>query len=127
MFIYDNDRYSYFIVVAVITFNVTFMVWQQRGLSYFPSVYVIPINQVTLIIMGTILGGVYFDEFVGMSQLYAAMFIVSLLLTSMGVILLAAGNKMFNRDDANLKESCLIQSTNSSIQNSIEKTKHDYT
>ena len=69
--------------------------WQQRGLSYFPSVYVIPINQVTLIVMGTVLGGVYFDEFDNYQAVNAAMFVISILLTSSGVVVLAAGHTMF--------------------------------
>ena len=72
--------------------NALFVIWQQRGLSYFPSVYIIPINQVSLIIMGTILGGVYFGEFRDFEAVDAVMFMFGILLTSFGVIVLAAGH-----------------------------------
>lgn len=87
--------YSYFIFFIVIVSNLLYIMWQQRGLSYFPSVYVIPINQVALIVIGTVLGGVYFDEFISFSALYATLFVIAILLTSLGVIVLAAGHTMF--------------------------------
>ena len=89
------QRYSYFILVCVVASNYVTLWWQQRGLSYFPSVYVVPINQVFLIVIGTILGGVYFREFEGMPKGDAIMFIVAILMTSVGVIALAVGHTLF--------------------------------
>eukprot|EP01084_Bolivina_argentea_P132288 233460_1 len=102
--------YSYFILFCVVLSNVLFVMWQQRGLSYFPSVYVIPINQVTLIIMGSVLGGVYFDEFSDFSAMNGALFLFSIVVTSCGVLVLAAGHKMFDDIDVPLKVGGIMES-----------------
>eukprot|EP01083_Nonionella_stella_P067204 177598_1 len=91
--------YSYFILFCLIVSNVLYIVWEQIGLSYFPAVYVIPINQVTLMIMGSVLGGLYFDEFSDFSAVNGALFLFSILATSFGVVVLAAGHKMFGDID----------------------------
>ena len=80
--------------------------WQQRALSRFPSVYVIPINQVNLIVIGTTLGGVYFREFEGLPALDFIMFIVAILITSVGVIALAIGHTLFKDIQLELPLQC---------------------
>merc|ERR1711920_1051063 len=55
----------------------------------------IPINQVFLIVIGTILGGVYFREFEGLPVVDSVMFMVAILITSVGVIALAMGHTLF--------------------------------
>eukprot|EP01084_Bolivina_argentea_P204942 350080_1 len=81
--------YSYFTLICVIITNIALEFFRQRGLSYFHAVYVVPINQVVLIVMGTILGGLYFEEFDNMPIVDGILFCVAISMTVIGVFILA--------------------------------------
>jgi len=98
--------YSYFTLIGVIITNVALEFFRQRGLAYFHAVYVVPINQVVLIVMGTILGGLYFEEFDSMPALDAGMFIFAIFMTVVGVFVLA-----FNSGNVSEKTEAKINHT----------------
>eukprot|EP00485_Elphidium_margaritaceum_P023815 CAMPEP_0202712596 /NCGR_PEP_ID=MMETSP1385-20130828/43531_1 /ASSEMBLY_ACC=CAM_ASM_000861 /TAXON_ID=933848 /ORGANISM="Elphidium margaritaceum" /LENGTH=610 /DNA_ID=CAMNT_0049372683 /DNA_START=77 /DNA_END=1909 /DNA_ORIENTATION=- len=81
--------YSYFTIICVVLANFALEFWRQRGLSYFHAVYVVPINQVVLIVMGSVMGGLYFEEFSNMSAVDGVMFTLAILITVVGVFVLA--------------------------------------
>merc|ERR1712228_13831 len=101
-----ENWYSYFTLIAVVITNVALEYFRQRALSYFHAVYVVPINQVILIVMGTILGGLYFQEFDGMPVVDAILFSVAILMTVIGVFILA-----FNSGNVAEKTSAKIDDT----------------
>ena len=107
----ENARnwYSYFTLIGVVITNFALEFFRQRGLSYFHAVYVVPINQVVLIVMGTILGGLYFSEFDDMPLLDGAMFCVSILMTVIGVFILAfnSGN-LSEKTDAKINHTITL-------------------
>ncbi len=74
-----TNWYSYFTLIGVIITNFALEFFRQRGLSYFHAVYVVPINQVVLIVMGTVMGGLYFKEFNNMQLLDGIMFIIAII------------------------------------------------
>eukprot|EP00484_Ammonia_sp_Unknown_P021113 CAMPEP_0197036546 /NCGR_PEP_ID=MMETSP1384-20130603/14021_1 /TAXON_ID=29189 /ORGANISM="Ammonia sp." /LENGTH=627 /DNA_ID=CAMNT_0042466735 /DNA_START=142 /DNA_END=2025 /DNA_ORIENTATION=+ len=84
-----TNWYSYFTLICVIITNFALEFFRQRGLSYFHAVYVVPINQVVLIVMGSVTGGLYFEEFDSMTALDGGLFVVAILMTVMGVFILA--------------------------------------
>jgi len=98
--------YSYFTLLGVVLTNFALEFFRQRGLSYFHAVYVVPINQVVLIVMGTVLGGLYFQEFDNMSSTDAGLFIVAILMTVIGVFILA-----FNSGNVSEKTEAIINHT----------------
>ena len=99
-------RYSYFTLVGVVITNVSLEFFRQRGLAYFHAVYVVPINQVVLIVMGTVLGGLYFQEFQNMNTTDGVMFSLAILMTVIGVFILA-----FNSGNVSEKTEAIINHT----------------
>jgi len=104
----DNavNWYSYFTLIGVVITNFALEFFRQRGLSYFHAVYVVPINQVVLIVMGTVLGGLYFREFNSMRSVDAGMFVLAILMTVIGVFILA-----FNSGNVSEKTEAIINHT----------------
>eukprot|EP01083_Nonionella_stella_P285923 973192_1 len=85
----QSNWYSYVTVLFVVVTNIALEWFRQKGLSRFNAVYVVPINQVVLIVMGTVMGGIYFEEFEHMSILHGVMFCVAIVMTVIGVFILA--------------------------------------
>jgi len=101
-----TNWYSYFTLLGVVLTNFSLEFFRQRGLSYFHAVYMVPINQVVLIVMGTVLGGLYFKEFASMTSVDAGMFVVAILMTVIGVFILA-----FNAGNVSEKTEAIINHT----------------
>jgi len=114
----DNaaNWYSYFTLIGVVVTNLLLEFFRQRGLSYFHAVYVVPINQVILIVMGTVLGGLYFQEFENMTTVDAVLFSLAILLTVIGVFILA-----FNSGNVSEKSDAII---NQAITLSMDPNPH---
>jgi len=101
-----ENWYSYFTLIGVIVTNFLLEFFRQRGLSFFHAVYVVPINQCVLIVLGTVMGGLYFREFEKMSALDGALFCLAIVMTVMGVFILA-----FNSGNVSEKSELEIQET----------------
>lgn len=101
-----ENWYSYFTLIGVIVTNFLLEFFRQRGLSFFHAVYVVPINQCVLIVLGTVMGGLYFREFEKMSALDGSLFCVAIVMTVMGVFILA-----FNSGNVSEKSELEIQET----------------
>mmetsp|Transcript_17420 Transcript_17420/g.21440 ORF Transcript_17420/g.21440 Transcript_17420/m.21440 type:complete len:426 (-) Transcript_17420:84-1361(-) len=84
--------------------------FRQKALRLYNSLYVIPIFQVGLIIYGTVLGGLFFNEFNQLSQLNLTFFFISLAITVCGVGLLAFGS--INSKDIKHENTELIKTHN---------------
>eukprot|EP01084_Bolivina_argentea_P277403 473572_1 len=89
---YYKNWYAYFTLIGIIISNIGLEKFRQLGLKHFNAFYVVPINQVLLIVMGTILGGIYFQEFQNMAIISGVMFFIAILCTIFGVCVLALSN-----------------------------------
>ena len=85
-------------IILLIIVNILLVKFQQRALSAFNSLYVIPIFQVTVIIVGTSLGASFFNELSGLSPTKYVLFILSILVTVSGIIIMTFAPKDKNTD-----------------------------
>ena len=106
--------YSYFTLLGVVLTNFLLEFFRQRGLSFFHAVYVVPINQCMLIVLGTVMGGLYFREFERMGVRDGALFCLAILLTVMGVFILA-----FNSGNVSEKSEMEILSNKLEVERSL--------
>ena len=66
--------------------------WRQESLKLFNSLYVIPMFQTLLIVSGTWIGGVFFEEFVDLDPRNFDIFCVGIGITIFGVLVLTFSN-----------------------------------
>ena len=74
--------------------NILLEYFRQRSLKLFNSLYVIPIFQVKLIVIGTIFGGLYFNEFISVTTTQLTIFFISVGITACGVFILTFANRL---------------------------------
>jgi len=78
----------YLLLVAMASCLVVQMLGLNHSLRFHSAIFVVPVYQ-TAWIMGTIIGGgVYFDEFTGLSDVGISMFVLGVCLVIVGVIIL---------------------------------------
>ena len=86
---YLEAWFFYVVIVGIIVLNLSLEFFRQRALAYFGALFVVPIYQVLLILGAAMMGAVYFNEFVGMSTLDLIIFISAIVMTLIGVAILA--------------------------------------
>eukprot|EP01084_Bolivina_argentea_P256650 432171_1 len=86
---YLTDWYFYLLVFLNILVNILLEYWRQKALAAFGALITVPMYQVLYVIGASVLGAVYFDEFISVLLYELALFIVAIIITLIGVIILA--------------------------------------
>jgi len=92
--------------------------FRQLSLKLFNSLYVVPIFQVLLIVVGSVMGGIYFNEFSSMTTKKIIGFCVGICAVILGVIVLTVSNYL-NKKRAGLNVSIAHQRLKDGITYSI--------
>jgi len=71
--------------------------WLARGLEKFDAVFIVPVFQCFFITISIVGGGVYFNEFNGMSVFQLSMFLIGVIITLAGVFLMS--KRQMNESD----------------------------
>jgi len=88
-----EDQFVKPVVWIVITnfllMNIVMEYWKQEALSNFDALVVVPLFQVTLIVLAVIAGAIYFDEFSSMEMWRVICFMVGIGVVCYGIYILA--------------------------------------
>eukprot|EP01084_Bolivina_argentea_P205024 350251_1 len=84
-----TDFVTYFIILCTATCMVSMEYWRQKALSHFGVLYVVPIFNVLGIILVSLVGMIFFDEFGQFTVLSALMFTLGIIITVIGVFVLS--------------------------------------
>ena len=106
-------------IILLIIVNILLVYFQQRALSAFNSLYVIPIFQVNVIVIGTALGASFFDELRGLKVYEYILFCLSICITIIGIIVLTFAPKQKD------PETAILQNKNVSHKISRKITTND--
>lgn len=81
---------TYLLCVLFVMANIGLEYWKQKALSLFGALFVVPIYQVLVIVGGILFGAIYFEELNRMSRLYLVVFFMAIVMTLIGVAILAS-------------------------------------
>eukprot|EP01084_Bolivina_argentea_P295707 509187_1 len=83
-----TDFVTYFIFVLAISCMFLMEYWRQKALSHFGALYVVPTFAVTSIIITSVIGMIFFEEYDSFTVLSASMLILGIIITVIGVLVL---------------------------------------
>eukprot|EP01084_Bolivina_argentea_P219527 372309_1 len=86
---YFTDWFFYMVIIGIVVVNLSLEFFRQRGLAYFGALFVVPIYQVLLILGASLMGAIYFNEFASLKLYELILFCVAIILTLIGVAILA--------------------------------------
>jgi len=81
------------ILINFVLMNFLMEYWKQKALATFSALIVVPLFQVSLVVLSTIGGALYFDEFSGMELYRTAFFVLGLVIVCAGIVVLAMSGK----------------------------------
>ena len=121
--ILNVERYYIYVVmyIQIFLFIITTVLleyFRQLSLKLFNSLYVVPIFQVLLIVVGSVMGGIYFNEFSSLTTKKMIGFCVGICAVILGVIVLTVSNYL-NKKRAGLNVSIAHQRLKDGITYSI--------
>jgi uncharacterized membrane protein len=96
---------GYFVVVALVVCIVLQIKWLNDGLLRFDSAYEVPIFQAFWVVLSVVSGMVFFSEWKTMSMLQLGLFLVGIIVTVTGVILLSRGRRVYRPNAGSTGES----------------------
>jgi len=85
---FDNPV-TYGIIFFFVFFNFTMEYWKQKALSSFSALIVVPVFQVSMLVLSVVGGAIYFKEFSGMEWWRSLFFSLSLGIVCVGIFILA--------------------------------------
>ena len=90
---YLSEWFVYYILIMFIVDGIGIEYWRQKAIKYFDIIYVTPVYRVFLIVGTCIMMAVFFKEFAGFGVVKLVCFILSILVTFVGIFVMMIGGK----------------------------------
>ena len=90
---YFSEWFLYYILCMFVLNCIGIEYWRQKSIKYFDIIYVTPVYRVLLIVGTCLIMAVYFKEFEGFGLLKIVCFLLSILLTFVGIFVMMMDGK----------------------------------
>jgi len=118
---------TYFFILVFVGFNFGMEYWRQKALSLFSTMYVVPLMQVSLVVLSVISGGIFFSEFDSMDTVQLVIFGTGVAIICSGVAILSAvteGRKLRQvKPFTKLKAACIAIWSIFALRSLVKKRK----